>query len=196
MSVLVPTKFPSVAAVMLACAVSFVCLLLARILYSFMRLWSCHSLSTASNEKTPAWSSLLSLTNTWSRSLQHALPASLPFSLTIPEKPSPEVGTGAGVGLSHKRLEYLPGNWRLCRPVPQFQPPREPRISIGFCVAILTYCIIAPAVYQNPAPLSMAKLIMSRHTFRRPNPNRPRKLSTASSSRPPQPTSHLFHSIA
>lgn len=177
MSVLVPTKFPSVAAVMLACAVSFVCLLLARILYSFMRLWSCHSLSTASNEKTPAWSSLLSLTNTWSRSLQHALPASLPFSLIIPEKPSPEVGTGAGVGLSHKRLEYLPGNWRLCRPVPQFQPP-------------------PPAVYQNPAPLSMAKLIMSRHTFRRPNPNRPRKLSTASSSRPPQPTSHLFHSIA
>ncbi|KAG1872990.1 hypothetical protein DFJ58DRAFT_407879 [Suillus subalutaceus] len=174
MSVLVPTKFPSVAAVMLACVVSLVCLLLARILYSFMRLWSCHSLSTASDEKTPAWSSLLSLTNTWSRSLQHALPASLPFSLTIPEKPSPEVGTGAGVGLSHKRLESLPGNWHLCRPGPP--PP--------------------PAVYQNPAPLSMAKLIMSRHTFRRPNPNRPRKLSTASSSRPPQPTSHLFHSIA
>ncbi|KAG2076356.1 hypothetical protein BDR04DRAFT_761560 [Suillus decipiens] len=170
MSVLVPTKFPSVAAVMLACVVSFVCLLLARILYSFMRLWSCHSLSTASDKKTPTWSSLLSLTNTWNRSLQHVLPASLPFSLTIPEKPSPEVGTGAGVGLSHKRSESLPGNWQLCRP--------------------------APAVYQDPAPLSMAKLIMSRHTFRRPNPNRPRKLSTASSSRSPQPTSRLFHSIA
>lgn len=180
MSVLVPTKFPSVAAVMLACVASLVCLLLARILYSFMRLWSCHSLSAASDEKTLAWSSLFSLTSTWtswSRSLQCALPASLPFSLTVPEKPSPEVGTGAGVGLSHKRLEFLPGNWQLCRPGPQFQPP-------------------PPAVYQNPAPLSMAKLIMSRHTFRRPNPNRPRKLSTASSSRPPQPTSRLFHSIA
>ncbi|KAG2095070.1 hypothetical protein BD769DRAFT_1370145 [Suillus cothurnatus] len=177
MSVLVPTKFPSVAAIMLACVVSCICLLLARILYSFMRLWSCHSLSTASDEKTPTWSSLLSLTNMWSRSLQNALPASLPFSLTIPEKPSPEVGTGAGVGLSHKRLESLPRNWQLCRPGSQFQPP-------------------PPAVYQNPAPLSMAKLIMSRHTFRRPNPNRSRKLSTASSSRPPQPTSQLFHSIA
>ncbi|KAG1867523.1 hypothetical protein C8R48DRAFT_599269 [Suillus tomentosus] len=177
MSVLVPTKFPSVAAIMLACIASLVCLLLARILYSFMRLWSCHSLSTSADDKTPAWSSLLSLASTWSRSLQRALPASLPFSLTIPEKPSPEVGTGAGVGLSHKALESLPGNWQLCRPAPQFQPP-------------------PPAVYQNPAPLSMAKLIMSRHTFRRPNPNRPRRLSTASSSRPPQPTSQLFHSIA
>lgn len=177
MSVLVPTKFPSVAAVMLACVASLVCLLLARILYSFMRLWSCHSLSTASHQKAPAWFSLLSLTDTWSRSLQRALPASLPFSLTIPEKPSPEVGTRAGVGLSHKRLESFPGNWQVYRPGPQFQPP-------------------PPAVYQNPAPLSMAKLIMSRHTFRRPNPNRPRKLSTASTSRPPQPTSQLFHSIA
>ncbi|KAG2159333.1 uncharacterized protein EDB93DRAFT_1075155 [Suillus bovinus] len=175
MSVLVPTKFPSVAAVMLACVASLVCLLLARIMYSFMRLWSSNSVLTASDEKTPAWSSLLSLTNTWSRSLQRALPTSLPFSLTIPEKPSPEVGTGAGVGLSHKPLESLHGNWQLRRP--QFTPP-------------------PPAVYQNPAPLSMAKLIMSRHTFRRPNPNRPRKLSTASSSRPPQPTSQLFHSIA
>lgn len=137
MSVLVPTKFPSVAAIMLACIASLVCLLLARILYSFMRLWSCHSLSTTADEKTPAWSSLLSLTNTWSRSLQRALPASLPFSLTIPEKPSPEVGTGAGVGLSHKALESLPGNWQLCRPAPQFQPPREPGISIGFCAPYL-----------------------------------------------------------
>ncbi|KAG2134789.1 hypothetical protein DEU56DRAFT_913570 [Suillus clintonianus] len=175
MSVLVPTKFPSVAAVMLACVASLFCLLLARILYSFMRFWSCSSLSTASDQKTPAWSSLLSLPNLWSRSLQHALPASLPFSFTIPEKPSPEVGTGAGVGLSPQRLESLPGNWRLCRR--PFQPS-------------------PPAVYQNPAPLSMAKLIMSRHTFRRPNPNRPRRSSTASSSRPPQPTSQLFHSIA
>lgn len=177
MSVLVPTKFPSVAAVMLACVASLVCLLLARILYTFMRFWSCPSLSQGSEEKTPAWSSMLSLTNTWSRSMQRALPVSLPLSLTIPEKPSPEAGTGAGVGLSPKRLDSLPGNWQLCRPGPQFQPP-------------------PPAVYQNPAPLSMAKLIMSRHTFRRPNPNRPRKLSTASSSRPPQPTSQLFHSIA
>lgn len=176
MSVLVPTKFPSVAAVMLACMASLFCLLLARILYTFMRFWSCHALSTASDDKTPALSSLLSLSNTWRQSLQRALPASLPFSLTIPEKPSPEVGTGAGVGLSLKRLESL-GNWQLRRPGPQFQPP-------------------PPAVYQNPAPLSMAKLIMSRHTFRRPNPNRPRRLSTASSSRPPQPTSQLFHSIA
>ncbi|KAG0703596.1 hypothetical protein DFH29DRAFT_916232 [Suillus ampliporus] len=178
MSVLVPTKFPSVAAVMLACIASLFCLLLARILYAFMRFWSCPAISTASDVKTSTWSSLLLLPNTWSQSLQRALPASLPFSLTIPEKLSSEVGTGAGIGLSSERVEeFLPGNWQLRRPGPHFRPP-------------------PPAVYQNPAPLSMAKLIMSRHTFRRPNPNRPRRLSTASSSRPPQPTSQLFHSIA
>ncbi|KAG1740408.1 uncharacterized protein EDB91DRAFT_348257 [Suillus paluster] len=177
MSVLVPTKFPSVAAVMLACIASLFCLLLARIIYGFMRFWSCPTISTASDVKTSAWASLSSLPNTWSQSLQRALPAPLPFSFTIPEKPSPEVGAGAGVGLSPERVGSLPGNWQLRRPGRQFQPP-------------------PPVVYQNPAPLSMAKLIMSRHTFRRPNPNRPRRLSTASSSRPPQPTSQLFHSIA
>ncbi|KAJ8597685.1 hypothetical protein M405DRAFT_855419 [Rhizopogon salebrosus TDB-379] len=167
MSVLVPTKFPSVAAIMLACIASLFLLFLARIMYAFMRLWSCPPMSTTSDEKTRAWSSLLSLSNTWSRSLRSALPASLPFSLTILEKPSPEVGTGVGIGFSPKRLESQPGS--------QFQSH-------------------PPASYQNPAPLSMAKLIMSRHTFRRPNPNRPRRSSTAS--RPPQPTSQLFHSIA
>jgi len=167
MSVLVPTKFPSVAAVMLACIASLCLLLLARIMYAFMRFWTCPAVETASDEKIRSWSSLLSLSNSWSRSLRSTLPTSLPFSLTIPGKPLPGVGTGTGVGLSPKRLESQPG--------PQFQLPQS---------------------YQNPAPLSMAKLIMSRHTFRRPNPNRPRRLSTASSSRPPQPTSQLFHSIA
>jgi hypothetical protein len=120
MSVLVPTKFPSVAAIMLACIASLFLLLLARIMYAFMRLWSCPPMSTTSDEKTRAWSSLLSLSNTWSRSLRSALPTSLPFSLTILEKPSPEVGTGAGIGFSPKRLESQPGS--------QFQSHREPTV--------------------------------------------------------------------
>ncbi|OJA10503.1 hypothetical protein AZE42_07824 [Rhizopogon vesiculosus] len=120
MSVLVPTKFPSVAAVMLACIASLCLLLLARIMYAFMRFWTCPAVSTASDEKTRSWSSLLSLSNSWSRSLRSTLPTSLPFSLTIPEKPLPGVGTGTGVGLSPKRLESQPGS--------QFQLPREPKI--------------------------------------------------------------------
>lgn len=124
MSVLVPTKFPSVAAVMLACVASLCLLLLARIMYAFMRFWSCPAISTAPNEKTRSWSSLLSPSNTWSRSLRSALPTSLPFSLTIPEKSSLEVGTGVGVGLSPKRLESQPGS--------QFQPLRESTVSIAF----------------------------------------------------------------
>jgi len=109
MSVLVPTKFPSVAAVMLACLASLFLLLLARIIYAFMRCWSGSAISTASDEKSRAWSSLLSLSNLWRQTLQGAFPASQPFSFTIPEQPSPEVGTGAGVGLSPKRLESQPG---------------------------------------------------------------------------------------
>ncbi|KIJ64693.1 hypothetical protein HYDPIDRAFT_28063 [Hydnomerulius pinastri MD-312] len=184
MTVIVVAKFPSVAAVFMACTASVLLLILARIIFSFMRLWSCPLARTEGQEKG---SSLLSLSTSsfskpWSSSLQwNTLPVSLPFTLRMPEKASAEVGTGVGVGLSQKRPETLPvAIWQPRRSGPQFQPP-------------------PPALYENPVPLSMAKIIMSRHTFRRPNPNRPRRISAASSSRPaapPQTPSRLLHSIA
>ncbi|KAG9308333.1 hypothetical protein JVU11DRAFT_12097 [Chiua virens] len=181
MSVLIPAKFPSISSIFMAAAASILLLFVARILFSLMRLWSCPILRPEAQEKESSLRFLFFTTKPWGSSLQwNTLPVSIPFSLTIPEKHSPEVGNGAGVSLSQKRSQILPVvNWRP-RTAPQFQPP-------------------PPALYENPVPLSMAKMIMSRHTFRRPNPNRPRRSSTASPSRPtspPQTPSRLYHSIA
>uniref|UniRef100_A0A0W0FBP3 Uncharacterized protein n=1 Tax=Moniliophthora roreri TaxID=221103 RepID=A0A0W0FBP3_MONRR len=43
-----------------------------------------------------------------------------------------------------------------------------------------------PAIYQSQEPISMAKMIMSRHTFRRPGQKMPRRSASAppTSSRP------------
>ncbi|KAF9224890.1 hypothetical protein BS17DRAFT_701968 [Gyrodon lividus] len=183
MTVLVVAKFPSVAAVFMACIASVLLLVLARISFVLIRLWSWPVHRPEGQGKEYPLLSLpsLSFPRPWSNSLQwNTLPVSLPFTLRMPEKPSPEVGNGVGVGLSQKRTELPVANWHSRRPRPQFQPP-------------------PPALFENPVPLSMAKIIMSRHTFRRPNPNRARRTSISSSSRPtvpPQTPSHLYHSIA
>ncbi|KAH7910399.1 hypothetical protein BJ138DRAFT_1008912 [Hygrophoropsis aurantiaca] len=179
MSVLVATKFPSVAAVFLACAASILLLFLARIAYAFMRIYWSPIATSATGEKVdnalskPLWSWTKAWNPSWSMPLSSV---SLPFTLILDEESSTQVGAGIGVGL--RRSDTLPVNWKR-RQGPQFQPP-------------------LPALYENPMPLSMAKIIMSRHTFRRPNPNRPRRMSTVSN-RPPiqlqtQPTSRLHHS--
>ncbi|KAN0094598.1 hypothetical protein V8E55_002885 [Tylopilus felleus] len=145
MSVLVPAKFPSLSAVFMAAAASVLLLFVARILFLLMRLWSCPMVRPESQDKEIPLRSLAFFANPWGRSLQwNILPVSLPFTLTLSEKPSSEVGNGVGVGLAHKRGQMLPVvNWRP-RIGPQFQPP-------------------PPALYENPVPLSMAKMIMSRH---------------------------------
>lgn len=154
MSVLVPAKFPSLSAVFMAAAASILLLLVARILFSLMRIWSCPIIRPESQEKESQLLSLSIVAKHWGRSLQwNTLPASLPFTLTFPEKPSSQVGNGVSVALSQKRSQMLPVvNWQP-RTGPQFQPPREyshtsvlvPRLSIATastCALRKPYAII------------------------------------------------------
>ncbi|KAH0831230.1 hypothetical protein J3R83DRAFT_13812 [Lanmaoa asiatica] len=145
MSVLVPAKFPSLSAVFMAAAASILLLFFARILFLLMRLWSCSMVHPEAREKESPLLSLSFVSKLWGHSLQwNTLPASLPFTLALTEKLSPEAGNGVGVGLFQKRSQTFPiVNWRS-RTGPQFQPP-------------------PPALYESPVPLSMAKMIMSRH---------------------------------
>ncbi|KAF8558674.1 hypothetical protein OG21DRAFT_1519754 [Imleria badia] len=124
MSVLVPAKFPSLSSVFMAAAASVLLLFVARILFLLMRVWSCPMIRPESQEKEHPLRNLTFISNPWGRSLQwNILPVSLPFTLTLPEKPSPEVGNGVGVGLVQKRGQMLPlVNWHP-RTGPQFQPP-------------------------------------------------------------------------
>ena len=126
MSVLLLAKAPSLSALFMAAAASALLLLVARLFFSFMRLWSCPMVRTDSQDKESSLLFLAFFTKSWGRSLQwNTLPVSLPFTLTLPEKPSPEVGNGVGVGLSRKQFQMLPDlNWHP-RAGPRFQPPRE-----------------------------------------------------------------------
>ncbi|KAL4071716.1 hypothetical protein V8B97DRAFT_1500398 [Scleroderma yunnanense] len=176
MSVLVVAKFPSVAAVFMALAASVLLLLVARILFSLMRLWSC-PLARSDNPEKLSTFSLFFFPNPRTTPQLWSSPASLPFTLRMTEKMPPPAGSS--VSVPSKRSLLVP-RWHTRTPGPQFQPP-------------------PPALYENPVPLSMAKLIMSRHTFRKPNPNRPRRSSITSpkqSMSPPQTPSRLYHSIA
>ncbi|KAJ6587956.1 hypothetical protein B0H19DRAFT_1097561 [Mycena capillaripes] len=46
-----------------------------------------------------------------------------------------------------------------------------------------------PAIYESQTPVSMAKMIMSRHTHRRPSPPAPRRSASSPARRPPSPPS-------
>lgn len=155
MSVLVVAKFPSVAAVLMALAASVLLLLVAHIMFSFMRLWSC-PLARSDNQEKMGTLSLFLFAN--SRTTFGRPPASLPFTSRPTEKmPSP---AGSSITLSPKRLSFVP-RWHSRTSGPQFQPPRE----FQTCAEVVS-CDqphTAPALYENPVPLSMAKLIMTRH---------------------------------
>ncbi|KAF9238063.1 hypothetical protein BU15DRAFT_75459 [Melanogaster broomeanus] len=186
MTVLVVAKFPSIAAVFMACTASVLLLVVARIMFALVRLWSCPIAHPEGQEKESSLLSLcsLSFSKPWRNSLQwNTLPVALPFALRIPEKPSPEAGNDVGATLQQKRPETL-SVMRTGKHVVQDHNSSH---------------LVTPTLYESPVPLSMAKIIMSRHTFRRPNPNRSRRTSLASSSRattPPQTPSRLYHSIA
>lgn len=176
MSVLVVAKFPSIAAVFMALAASVFLLLLAHCIFSFMQLWSCPLASAKNQEKMCMVP--LALFPKFQTIQQWNAPTSLPFTFRFPEKlPQPE----NNIDELSKRSASLPVvSWQSRTLGPQFQPP-------------------PPALYENPVPLSMAKLIMSRHTFRKPNPNRPRGSSITSLKRSmssPQTPSRLYHSLA
>jgi hypothetical protein len=89
--------------------------------------------------------------------------AALPISLTIrDEMVGVPVGKGAGVGLSagasisRSEMGMQQPNWQHKRSGPAFESP-------------------LPAIYQSEVPVSMAKMIMSRHTIRRPSQRPPPK---------------------
>ena len=106
----------------MAAAASVLLLLVARILFLLMRLWSCPIARPESQEKENLLRSLSYISHPWGRSLQWN---TLPFTLSRPEKPSPETGNGAGVVLPQKRSQVFPIlNWKP-RTGPQFQPPRK-----------------------------------------------------------------------
>lgn len=114
----------------------------------------------------------------WRLFAWEGLPVSLPITLTAPLNAT-TVGRGVGVtaGIppvlsspprssvaNHARSQSeKPVSWHRCGP--SFEQP-------------------VPAIYQSQEPLSMAKLIMSRHTFRRPTPKPPKR----SVSVPPTPS--------
>ncbi|KAF9261730.1 hypothetical protein L218DRAFT_988799 [Marasmius fiardii PR-910] len=105
------------------------------------------------------------------------LPVSLPITLTAPPNPT-MIGRGVGVQPS-----------TLVTPSP---PPRsstnnlwsQKESVISFQRRGPTFEQPLPAIYQSQEPLSMAKLIMSRHTLRRPGP----KSIKRSVSAPPTPS--------
>jgi hypothetical protein len=102
---------------------------------------------------------------TWRNILNRWDAVNLPVTLTAPAS---SAVVGHGVGLNGAVLEK----------------PMSPPIRSG-----PTFEQPLPAIYQSKEPLSMAKLIMSRHTFRRPSQSQrvslPRRSTApASGSRP------------
>jgi len=108
------------------------------------------------------FSSLLSLAKwpsfDWSSSIrwEGLSQLSLPVSLSVADNEMVGSTVGKGMGVATELVKF---DWQMRRSRPTFDTP-------------------PPALYQSQAPLSMAKLIMSRHTVRRPT-NKPRS--------PPQP---------
>ncbi|EIW79616.1 hypothetical protein CONPUDRAFT_166356 [Coniophora puteana RWD-64-598 SS2] len=169
MVALVLTDSPSIRAVLVSCAASILLLVVARILFAVMRL----SLSTVQNEAKQS-----PVPIQWKLPNLASLPSVLPFELTLDIKQPAVVGAGVGVGMVSPGSE-LPINWQHSASRSQFRTPQA-------------------AIYQSRMPLSAAKIIMSRHTFRRPDPNRQRRVSTSTNRNhvPQQPTSSLINSIA
>jgi len=99
---------------------------------------------------------------------------SLPVSLTIREKDCPETGAGMGVAaaLQTQQTQRPPNQivWHAR------QSPRSP-----------TFEAPLPALYDTPVPISAAKLIMARHTFRRPSPPKPKPTRSRSAPPPARP---------
>ncbi|KZP17366.1 hypothetical protein FIBSPDRAFT_957191 [Athelia psychrophila] len=158
-------KFPSVSTLAISFVVTVLLLVLVRA--AFNRLATSHyvAVSTSDNDekdnRTDNESAQSGPTNRsrWSWSWRwQGLRLSLPVSLTISEKDHPETGAGMGVAAAlrqqQQQMQQRPMIWHA---------PRQR--SPGFEAPL-------PALYDTPVPVSAAKLIMARHTYRRPNPPR------------------------
>ncbi|KAJ6569744.1 hypothetical protein DFH09DRAFT_1362940 [Mycena vulgaris] len=64
--------------------------------------------------------------------------------------------------------------------VPRAGPVRRPEPALAIRPRVETPLL---AIYESPTPVSMAKMIMSRHTYRRPSPSPSRASASASSRR-------------
>ncbi|KAJ7842581.1 hypothetical protein B0H13DRAFT_2098582 [Mycena leptocephala] len=64
-----------------------------------------------------------------------------------------------------------------------FANPRRPEAALS--ARTMSVEAPLPAIYESQTPVSMAKMIMSRHTYRSPAPRR--AASTSSARRPPSP---------
>jgi hypothetical protein len=165
---LVSAKFPSISALALSLVASVLLLTLIRAVFARLvtitditgnadadEKGSRISPSSNSNDNGPSTYGVLS---NWGWSWKwEGLPLSLPVSLSISEKDCPGVGVGVGVAAAIQQQQQLqPVNmtWQTRRRSPGFEPP-------------------LPALYDTQLPISMAKMIMSRHTYRRPSLSRP-----------------------
>jgi len=102
------------------------------------------------------------------------IPLSLPISFTVSEDDLAGVAVGKGMGVMAAKVaiesdgqaaaDTLKTSWQVRKSRQGFERP-------------------LPALYESQLPLSMAKIIMSRHTARRPNPNRPLRATPTTTSK-------------
>lgn len=98
-------------------------------------------------------------------------PLNLPLSFTLPRRPT----RGAAVGLTP------------ALPAPQMAETAPSSRSMAAAQVKRKGSPSGPPVYQSEAPVSMAKIIMSRHTYRRPGTPRPTKRPAAAAPAPSSP---------
>ncbi|KAL1731378.1 hypothetical protein EV714DRAFT_271825 [Schizophyllum commune] len=97
-------------------------------------------------------------------------PLNLPVSLTMPRRPARGVGIGLASTTPAPQMAEAP---LPARSASATQPKRKGSPNPS-----------GPHVYQSEVPVSMAKIIMSRHTYRRPGTPRPTKRPVAPASAP------------
>jgi len=100
------------------------------------------------------WTSMMRWSWTW-----EGLPLSLPISFSFSDQQIIGGVVGNGIGVSAPPPPTMKAMLHGKRTGPAFEHP-------------------LPAIYETEVPVSMAKMIMSRHTTRRPTPIRPPKRIT------------------
>lgn len=96
----------------------------------------------------------------WGLISWESLPLTLPVSLTMAENNT----NGRGVGLQEKRRDQSQ-SWqpRVRRGGPAFESPSTYHLPLCSSPSYRSSFCLVPAIYQSEVPVSMAKMIMSRH---------------------------------